>query len=302
MMRARTVLASLILTCGVVAGQNVITPRAPTFRASSDLVIIPVSVTDRQGRAVSGLGAADFVVADNGVPQQVLSVSQWDGPASIGVVFDASGSMKKNIRAAEAGVRMLIDDTTLGDERFLIRFSDSPHLDVPLTEDMDEISSTLTSTSAQGATALFDAIYLGLNHVRRARTAHRVLVIITDSGENHSRYTFSELLSVARESDVQIYVLELMGSGSYRERQSGHWKLQQLSNETGGRLVTVYRNSQLTDQITTLRSLIRNQLVIAYRPQPSCSDGKWHSVRIRLLPTWKDHKVFAKTGYYAASH
>lgn len=301
-MRFSTFSISLILTCRVVGGQSTVTPRAPTFRASSDLVILPVSVMDRRGRAVSNFGADDFVVADNGVPQLVLSLSQWDAPASIGVVFDASSSMKKNIRAAEAGVRMLISDTPLGDESFLIRFSDSPHLEVPFTEDVDEISAKLRSASAQGATALFDAIYLGLNQVKRARTAHRVLVIITDSGENHSRYTFSELLSVARESDVQIYVLELMGSGSYRERQSGHWKLEQLANETGGRLVTVYRNSQLPDQIATLRSLIRNQLVIAYRPQPSCSDGKWHSVRIRLLPTWKDHKVFAKTGYYAASH
>ena len=301
-MRVRTVLASVILTCRVVAGQSVVTPRTPAFRASSELAIIPVSVTDRQGRAVVGLGTDDFAIADNGVSQRVLSVSQWDAAASIGVVFDASGSMKKNIRAAEAGVRMLIDDTTLGDESFLIRFSDSPHLEVPLTEDMDEISSKLRSTSAQGATALLDSIYLALNQVKRARTTHRVLVIITDSGENHSRYTFSELLAVARESDVQIYVLELIGSGSYRERQRGHWKLEQLANETGGRLITIYRNSQLPYQIATLKALIRNQFVIAYRPQPSFQDGKWHSVRVRLLPSRKDHKVFAKTGYYAGSH
>lgn len=301
-MRVSTVLASVILICRVVAGQSAVTPRTPTFRSRSELAIIPVSVTDHRGRAVVGLRADEFAIADNGVSQRILSVSQWDAPASIGVVFDASGSMKKNICAAEAGVRMLIDDTTLGDESFLIRFSDSPHLEVPLTEDMDEISSKLRSTSAQGATALFDGIYLALSQVKRARTSHRVLVIITDSGENHSRYTFSELLSAARESDVQIYVLELMGSGSYRERQRGHWRLEQLANETGGRLAAIYQNSHLPDQIAILKSLIRYQLVIAYRPQPSCQDGKWHSVRVRLLPSRKDHKVFAKTGYYAASH
>lgn len=298
-MRFRTLLVSVILTARVLAGQSAVSPHTPNFRADSDLVIMPVSVVDRHGHAVFDVGADAFVVAEHGVSQQVLSVSQWDVPASIGLIFDASGSMKKNIPTAEAGVRMLIADTTLGDESLLIRFSDSPQLDVDFTEDLNELPNKLLSASARGATALFDAIYVGLHQMRRARTSHKVLVVITDCGENHSRYSFSELLSVARESDVQIYVLALMGSGSYRDQNRGHSKLDRPANETGGRLLTVYRNVQMPLQIATLNSLIRSQLLIAYRPRPSSRDGKWHPVRVRLRLSWKDYKVYAGTGYYA---
>lgn len=294
-------LVSLILTYSFAAGQESFTSKAPNFRADSDLVIIPLSVTDRTGRTVLALTGDDFKVTEGSVPQKILSVSRWDGPVSMGLIIDVSGSMEKGIRSAREAVRILFADKVAGDEAFLITVDDVPRLELDFTDDTDEIPNKLLFVSPQGSTALFDAIYLGLHRMKSARTPHRVLVVMTDCGDNHSRYSSSEVLSTARESDVQINTLEPAGGASGREQARGRWKLKQLAQETGGQFLTADRTRQLPQQMAKLSELIRNQFLIAYRPQPLLRDGKWHKVRVRVKPSpnSSQYRTYTRAGYYA---
>jgi Ca-activated chloride channel family protein len=206
----------------------------PNFKVDAELVLIPLSVTDHVGHPILDLGAQDFIVAEDGAAQEIRAVSCWDTPASIGVVFDSSGSMKSSVRRAQAAVRALFRDADQKDEAFLIQFADSPRLEVNFTMDVDEIPGKLLGAAPHGATALFDAVYAGLDRMRQAVNAHKALVVVTDGGDNHSRRSFTELLAAARERDVQIFVVAIRRDLRDQDEQRGRAQLDQIANDTGG--------------------------------------------------------------------
>jgi Ca-activated chloride channel family protein len=178
-------LCVVTIVIGYCAGKCAAQPsqmleRTPHFKADAERVLIPLSVTDHVGHPILGLGTPDFIVAEGSVAQKVLAVSTWDTPASIGVVFDSSGSMKSSVRRAQAAVRALFRDANEGDEAFLIQFADSPHLEVNFTTDVDQSPGKLLWTAPHGATALFDAVYAGLDQMRQAVNPHKALVIVKD--------------------------------------------------------------------------------------------------------------------------
>jgi len=275
--------------------------RPAEFRVNSDLVVLPLSITDRAGSAVLGLEPSDFSVAEDGLPQQVLTVSRWDAPASIGIIFDASGSMKAGVRTAQSAVRSLLCENRDGDEAFLITFADSPRLEANFTGDAEEIANKLLWAKPKGATALFDAIYAGITKAKRAANSRRALVVITDGGDNHSRQSFNQLLSAARESDVQIFAIAVRRNARDLDEQRGRLQLDQLGKETGGHLVIADNDAKLPQAMREVNDLIRNQYLLSYRPEKLALDGKWHRVRVRLQPALKGslYRLYSKTGYYA---
>lgn len=272
-----------------------------TFGVTAELVAIPVSVTDRSGHTVVDLRLENFLITQDGAAQQIQSVSRWNVPASIGVVFDASGSMKRTIRTAQAAVRALLDGSSPEDEAFLIRFADRPELVVDFTHDSGVIADKLLWDRPRGATALNDAVVLALTKVKAAKSSRQALVVITDGGDNNSRYSFPELVSIARESYAQVYIVAMRRNLLDKEEQRGRLRLEQLANDTGGRLITVDRTSELPHALAKVNELIRNQYLLTFRPPAPLQDGKWHAVRVRLQPGSKAsaYRVSARGGFYA---
>ena len=296
-------LGVLSVASGVAAAQSrAAGDYTPTFGAVSELVVVPVSVTDRRGHTVLGLRSKDFAITERGVPQRIQSVSRWDVPASIYVVFDASGSMTRSARTAQTAVRNLLKDSGPEDEAFLIRFAGKPDLLVGFTHDTNAVvNKLLWDRRPWGATALFDAVHVGLIEMRQAANARRALVVVTDGGNNNRGYSFSEVLSLARESDVQIYAVALRGNLLDREEQRGRLQLQQLADDTGGNLLIVDSSRGLPPALAAMNELIRNQYVLTYRPVNATHDGKWHPVRVRIQPPSSAslYRVNARAGFFA---
>jgi hypothetical protein len=176
-------------------------------------VLVPVEVSDLLNRTVSGLEKSNFRVFDEKVEQAIVSFAMEDDPIAIGLVFDASGSMGEELRESRLAAREFFKTANPGDEFCLVTFDSTPRLVVPVTEDPREIDYQLMFTKSRGSTALIDAIYLALNQMKKSRKSRKALIVISDGGENNSRFTPSELQSFVRESDVLIYTIGVFGNG-----------------------------------------------------------------------------------------
>jgi Ca-activated chloride channel family protein len=164
------------------------------FVSNVDVVLIPVTVTDEATRIVTGLEPSHFIVLEDGKPQTIKYFYTQDAPISVGIIFDESGSMHAAMDTSRYAVAEFMKASNPEDEFFLIAFADKPRLVSDFTNRPEDIAATLLSESSRGRTALWDAVYLGLNKMTQAKNAKRVLMMFSDGGENHSRYTEKELL------------------------------------------------------------------------------------------------------------
>jgi Ca-activated chloride channel family protein len=294
-------LAVLLLVSEFAGAQHLgVGNHTPSFGTMTELVAVPVSVTDRNGHTIV-LRLEDFVITENGVPQQVLFASRWNVASSIGVVFDGSGSMKSTVRTAQTAVRTLLNDNGPEDEAFLVRFADTPQEVVDFTHDTDVIADKLLWDRPRGATALFDAVFTGLSKIRRGANSRKALVVVTHGGDNNSRYSFAELRALARENDAQVYVVAIRRNFRDQDEQRGRLELDQIANETGGRLLIVDNSGELPHALATVNELIRNQYLLTYRPTGLPRDGKWHALTVRIPPSSKipSYRIYARGGYFA---
>ena len=180
------------------------------LKKNVDLVLVPVTVTDPMNRLVAGLEKNSFVLLENGQPQQIRSLSTEDAPISLGVLFDVSGSMVDKIEESRQAVVEFFRTANPQDEFFVVTFSDRPQVLVNFTSSVDDIQNRLPYAVPQGATSLLDAIYLGINRMREAHNDRKALLIISDGGDNRSRYTEDEIKDMVREADVQIFAMGLV--------------------------------------------------------------------------------------------
>jgi len=267
-----------------------------------DLVLVPVTITDPMNRLVTGLEKDNFLLTDNGQPQQIKHFSSEDAPISLGVIFDVSGSMSDKIDKSRQAVVEFFRTANPQDEFFLITFSEKPEVLVDFTSSIEDIQSKLVYAIPKGRTALLDAIYLGMNRMRRAKYERKALLIISDGGDNHSRYTEGEIKSMVREADVQIYAIGLFDR-DYKtpEEREGPALLNDVTEATGGRTFVIDNPSELADVATKIGIELRNQYVLGYRPTNPAHDGKWRKIKVKLNPPkgLPPLHVYAKTGYYA---
>ena len=177
------------------------------IRVDVDLVLVPVTITDPMSRVVTGLEKQNFILLDNGEPQVIEHFSSEDAPISLGVIFDSSGSMSRKVEKARAAVVEFLKTANPQDEFFLIAFADKPTLISDFTSSVDVVQARLMDAVPKGRTALLDAIYLGIAKMRQARWQRKALLILSDGGDNRSRYTENEIKAMVREADVQIYAM-----------------------------------------------------------------------------------------------
>jgi len=274
------------------------------IRKSVDLVMVPVTVTDQKDHIILGLTQNNFQLFDGKKAQEIKHFSSEDAPTSVGIVLDLSRSMLKKMEWARQAVSEFCRMANPADEFFMVTFSDRPQLLSDFTPRVEDIESKLAFTAVQGRTAMLDAVYLALNQMRQARYQKRALLIISDGGDNHSRYTESEIRNLVKEADVSIYGIGIYDQGSQvPEEVYGPILLQEITELTGGRAFTIERPDLLPIVAAKVGTELRNQYVLAYRPDQSARNGKWHKIKIKLSipkslwPVW----IHSKAGYYAPS-
>ena len=274
------------------------------LRKNVDLVLVPVTVTDPMNRLVAGLDKDSFVLLENGQSQQIRSFSTEDAPISLGVIFDVSGSMVDKIEESRQAVVEFFRTANPEDEFFVVTFSERPQVLVNFTSSVDDIQNRLSFAVPQGTTSLLDAIYLGINRMREARNDRKALLIISDGGDNHSRYTENEMMDMVRESDVQIFAMGLFnGQGKTPEELHGPELLGAITGATGGQTFFIHSPTALPEVATKIGIELRNQYLLGYRPTNSAHDGKWRKIRVKMNPPTglPPLHVYAKAGYYAAA-
>jgi Ca-activated chloride channel family protein len=274
------------------------------MKVDVSLVLIPVTITDPMNRLVTGLDKENFEIFENKDQQELKSFSSEDAPVSIGVIFDMSGSMSSKIERAREAVIEFFKTANPQDEFFMIAFADKPEEVSDFTSSVDDIQGKLVYTVPKGRTALLDGIYLGVNKMRQAKYPKKALLIISDGGDNHSRYTEGEIKSTVREADVMIYAIGIYDHNmATPEEASGPALLSDITEITGGRAFTIDNPNDLGDVATKIGIELRNQYVLGYRPKNPGHDGKWRKIKVKLIPPkgLPPLRVFAKTGYYAPS-
>ena len=282
----------------------VVQPRA-NIRVDTNVVLIPVTVTDPLNRFVTGLEQDSFKLFEDKIEQKLVSFGSEDAPLSVGIVFDTSGSMGPKLEKARIAVAEFCKTANPEDEAFLVEFNDRPELVTPLTHNLEEIQNRLTFTQSKGRTAMLDGIYLALHTMKKAHNPRKALIVISDGGDNSSRYTESEIKNLVKEADVQIYAIgiyEAMGSrGRTSEELSGPGLLTDISEPTGGRHFIVENLNELPDIAAKIGIELRNQYVLGYSPSNQVRDGKYRKVNVKLVQPrgLPPLHAFWRTGYYA---
>jgi Ca-activated chloride channel family protein len=278
--------------------------RIPVVKSKVDLVLVPVTVTDPMNRLVTGLDKENFQVFEGKEAQEVRNFSAEDAPVSLGVIFDMSGSMSSKIERAREAVIEFFKTANPEDEFFLIAFADKPEEVSDFTQSIDDLQGKLVFTVPKGRTALLDAIYLGVSKMRQAKYPKKALLIISDGGDNHSRYTEGEIKNLVKEADVMIYSIGIYDHYFQTEEERlGPAMLSDISDLSGGRSFTIDNPNDLADVATKIGIELRNQYVLGYRPKNPGHDGKWHKIKVKLQPPkgLPPLHVYARTGYYASS-
>jgi Ca-activated chloride channel family protein len=279
-------------------------PHNSSIKVDVDLVLVPVTISDDHERLYVGLHEKNFEVFEGKNRQEIRHFSMEDAPISLGVIFDMSGSMSSKMARAREAVTEFLRAANQQDEFFMITFADQPEVLSDFTTSVEDVQAKLLYTFPKGRTALLDAIYLGLAKMRQARCRKKALLIISDGGDNHSRYTEREIKSLVKESDVTLYGIGIYDHYfSTQEERLGPWLLSDLTEITGGRSYTIDNPNGLPAVARSIGIQLRNQYVIGYRPVNSLRNGKWRKIKIKLraLHGLPPLRVYAKTGYYAPS-
>jgi Ca-activated chloride channel family protein len=278
--------------------------RTSRLRVDVNLVQVPMTVTDPLNRLVTGLEKENFAVYDNNAPQAIKYFSTQDAPISIGLIFDLSGSMSSKFVRARRALSAFLRTSNPQDEFFVVGFNDRPAVIVDYTSDPDDVDARMVMLKPENRTALIDAIYLGVDHLRLAKYERKALLIISDGGDNRSRYTEGELRRVVRESDLQIYSIGIFDDyAATTEEQFGPVLLSDICDMTGGRMFKVTDAGDLSDIAERISAELRNEYVVGYTPTEVKHDGNWRKLKVRLLPPpgLPQLTVHFRQGYYAPS-
>jgi len=269
------------------------------------LVVIPVTVTDPMNRFVLGLEKKDFSIFEDGAEQKITHFSGEDAPLSVGILFDTSGSMDLKTDTSRRAVTEFLKTMNAQDEAFLIQFSDKPVVVQEFTGNTKEIEDRMGSLKTGGLTALLDAVELGVREMKKAKNPRKALVVVSDGGDNNSRYTATDIKDIVKEADTQIYAMGVFEPNFFpslaAEQVSGPRLLAQIADQTGGRAFGASEFSQLPGIAEKIAIELRNQYVLAYSPTNSERDGKYRKVEVKMhqqkgLPALKARW---RLGYYA---
>jgi Ca-activated chloride channel homolog len=295
---AKVALLLTTLTCVSLAQDEA--PKVHRLNMDVDRVLVYATVTESaRNRPVRGLEKKDFQIWEDKVEQKIVDFSSEDVPVSVGIIFDVSGSMKDKITNAQRAAATFFKSGTKQDEYFEVQFADRPKISSDFTNDVTKLQNSLLSVPTKGSTALYDAVYLGLNKLKESNNPKKALLLITDGEDNRSRYSFGDVRSFIREQDVQLYAIGILDPATGAGRDA----LAQLTDITGGRAFFPGSAFEMSDICKKIAAELKNQYVIGYRSTNTAKDGAWRKIRVKVSnQKGKDIaslNVRAKTGYYA---
>lgn len=297
LMSARIGLGLALLPLAFAPAQNIV--------VDTTLVVIPVTVTDPMNRFVLGLEKNDFTIFEDGVEQKIIHFSGEDAPLSVGILFDTSGSMDMKTDTSHHAVTEFLKTMNAQDEAFLIQFSDKPELVQEFTGNPKDIEDRMGKLKTGGLTALLDAVELGVREMKKAKNPRKALVVVSDGGDNNSRYTAADIKDIVKEADTQIFAMGVFEPNFFpslsTELVSGPRLLAQIADQTGGRAFGASEFGQLPGIAEKIAIELRNQYVLGYYPKNSEHDGKYRKVEVKMraqkgLPALKARW---RLGYYA---
>jgi Ca-activated chloride channel homolog len=283
-----------VLLTGAALSAPAQLPKLPT-------VMIPVTVSTRQGLA-TGLKQESFEIYEGTTRQDIGTFTAKDEPISIGILLDLSGSMTSKLDRARESILQFIKAANPQDEFFVIGFDEQPELIQGFTNSAEDIRLRVASVTTGHLTALYDAIDLGLTKMKDARYQRQVLLVISDGADNKSRHSYSQVRTETGSSNVEIYSIAITDPyAATPQERTGPVFLSELSEETGGRMVSVNDISRMSLIAAMISLELRNQYIVAYTPQDLRRDGKWRKVKVKLNPPQglPPLTVHARTGYYA---
>jgi VWFA-related protein len=282
-----------------------VTDRRSHIRVDSTLVQINVTVTTPLNQVVTGMEKEHFRLFEDKVEQRIVSFTSEEAPLSVGLVFDISGSMGSKLAKSRQAAKEFFKSANPQDEFFLVQFNERPELVTAWTRNTEDIINRLAFTQAKGRTALLDGLYLAMNEMKKAHNPRKAILVLSDGGDNSSRYTESEIKNLVREADVQMYAMgifeQIGGRGRSPEEMSGPGMLTELSEQTGGRHFPIDNIAELPDVAAKIGVELRSQYMIGYTPANLNKDGKYRRVEVKLaqprgLPPLR---AYYRTGYYA---
>lgn len=272
---------------------------SPNLRVDTNLVLVPATVNDPYNRPITGLEKDNFKVFEDKVEQAITSFSSEDEPIALGFIFDTSGSMSGLLPQGREAAAELLKLANPEDEFFLVEFDTQPHLVIPLTPDTRQIGLEVMMTKNGAATALVDALFMGIHEIHKSKKTKRALVLISDGGENNSRYTPTEVMRVVKESDVLIYTVAI-AAGHDADSEAGLRWMTGVSETSGAHMF--YANpADLPDIAGKIGIELRNRYVIGYTPRDQKRDGRYHRIEVKVVPPRGLPKLTAhwRSGYYA---
>jgi len=292
------ILLALWLPAVASTAQNQTQPTIPVFKVDVETVFVKVSVTDPLNRYVTGLEKEHFKIYEDNVEQAITHFSQQSAPISAGIIFDVSASMKdnNNIRKAKNAIARFLESGNPEDENFLITFNNKANLAQDFTDQSTSLQNEAAFQKPGGTTALYDAVYMGLDKIKEGRREKKALIIITDGEDNSSRYSAGEVREFAKEMDVQVYAI-----GEEGTLGTGRFEIQNIVNLTGGRAFFPNNFGELDYYIDLIHAELRSQYVLGYNPTNKTHDGKWRRIKVKLDAPQGLPKLIvkAKEGYNA---
>ncbi len=289
----------------VILAPSVLPAQEPIV-VNTDLVTVRATVMDAKGNYVLGLEKSAFTIEDNNSPQKITAFSDEDTPVSVAVVFDVSGSMSEaKIAQAKQALAGFIQTSHPLDEFFLVSFDSQAHLLLDRSRAGDAVLHKFTYFQTGGNTALYDALYLGLEKVTDGTFPRRAILLITDGEDNNSRYTFKEVRRRLQESDVSVYSIGIR-EGLLRTSAAvaAELDLRNLATISGGGTFFPRSSLQMDEAFERIALELRHQYSIGYRPEGFVPDGKWHRLKLRVTQPDGNHHVVVRSrqGYYAVTN
>jgi Ca-activated chloride channel family protein len=275
-----------------------------TLKIDVDLVLVNATVSDSQGRMVTGLERENLQLWEDKIEQKLDYFSSEDSPLSIGLIFDSTGSMSDKISTARDAAATFLKTGNAEDEYFLVTFSQEARLTENFTTDVSRLQNRLIFSPAKGLTPLFDAVYMALDKMKSARHKRRALLLITDGEDNHSRYSFGDIKEFIKEQDVQLFAIGIVNRfGGLSRGRNGRGIIEDLVQITGGRAFFPDSVYELEDICSKIAVELQNQYVLGYHSTNGAKDGKWRKIRLKVNPPKgiSGLSVRGKSGYYAES-
>jgi Ca-activated chloride channel family protein len=272
-----------------------------SIRIDVNVTLVPVTVMDSSGRNVMGLRQENFRVFDDNEQRPIISFGSSDAPISVGLIYDCSRSMTDKFAIARQAPAQLFQQLNPEDEAFLITVSDRPVLRQDFTSDFNDIQNALLFTHPNGTTSLIDGIYMGLQKLKQAHNPRKALIVVSDGGDNNSRYTLRDLSSLAAESDTEIFAICIYGNPQSEEEANGPGLLSRLSQSSGGISYVMGDVNAMKGTFGKIGVTLHHQYMLGYYPSTSAPSGKYRKIKVQLvLPQGIQRlRIFSRGGYYA---